>query len=31
MIIHMKHDGMVGDIYWHQIGMDDNIMLVGET
>jgi len=31
MIIHMKHDVMVGYIYWHEIGMQDNIMLVGET
>jgi len=26
-----KHEGMVGYIYWHEIGMHDNITLVGET
>jgi len=24
MIIHMKHDGMVGYIFWHEIVMHDN-------
>ena len=27
----MKHERMVGYIYWHEIGMHDNITLVGET
>jgi len=31
MIFRIEHDWMVGCVYWHEIGMHDNFMLVGET